>query len=222
MGVTGKRSDDPGMAALLGIGAILFSLLYFITDIIELFQGGFSTSQLVLTFAAEAAIPFLVLGLYSVQRPQIGRLGLVAAAAYAYAFVFFTGTVLYALVNHTSDWEMLQKDLGAWMTIHSALMVVAGVALGVAVARAKVLPRWTGTTLIAGMVLMASTAGLPELIRTLAAGVRDLAFAAMGASVLGGVPLPERPADTAPAQSSAPVRQRQGSHFYVRVDPRPL
>ena len=37
------------MAALLGIGAILFSSLYFITDIMELFQGGFSTLQLALT-----------------------------------------------------------------------------------------------------------------------------------------------------------------------------
>jgi hypothetical protein len=33
-----------------------------------------------------------VIGLYMVQRPQIGRLGQLSAVAYAYGFVFFTGT----------------------------------------------------------------------------------------------------------------------------------
>ena len=182
--MTRKRVDDAGMAALVGITAVLFSALYFISDVIELFQGGFSTLQLALTYAAEAAIPLFVLGLYAVQRPQIGRLGFVGAVTYAYTFVFFASTVVYALVNHTSDWEMLQEELGAWVTIHSVLMVVAGVTLGVAVARAKVMPRWTGITLIAGMVLMAATGGLPDAARTLSAGVRDLAFAAMGVSLL--------------------------------------
>ncbi|MEY2581483.1 MAG: hypothetical protein QOE09_1332 [Ilumatobacteraceae bacterium] len=176
------------MATLVGIAAIVFSALYFISDVIELSQGGFSTLQLALTYAAEAAIPLFVLGLYAVQRPHIGRLGFVGAVTYAYTFVFFTSTVVYALVNHTSDWEILQKDLGAWMTFHSALMVAAGLMLGVAVAQAKVLPRWTGITLIAGMVLMAATSGLPDAARTLSAGVRDLAFAAMGASLLRRVP----------------------------------
>jgi hypothetical protein len=186
------------MAALLGIAAILFSSLYFITDVMELFQGGFSTLQLVLTYVAEAAVPFLMLGLYTAQRPPIGRLGFAAAVTYAYAFVFFSGTVLYALLNQISDWEMLQKEMGAWLTIHSALMVVAGVAFGVAVARAKVLPSWTGTTLIIGMVLMTITSGLSEATRTLSAGVRDLAFAAMGGSLLRGLGVPALKTQRAP------------------------
>ena len=63
-------------------------------------------------------------------------------------------------------------------------MVVAGIAFGVAVARAGVLPRWTGWTLVAGMVLMAVTVAMPDVVRTLSAGVRDLAFAARGVAVL--------------------------------------
>jgi hypothetical protein len=34
------------------------------------------------------------------------------------------------------------------------------------------------------MVLMAVTAAMPDVLRTLSAGVRDLAFAAMGVAVL--------------------------------------
>jgi hypothetical protein len=182
--MTGERNNRGDIAKLIGIAAVAFSALYFVSDLIELIHGGFSTFQLALTYAAEAAIPLFVLGLYAVQRPQIRTLGLIGALAYAYTFVYFTSTVVYALVDHTTDWDALTTHLGAALTVHSVLMVVAGVMFGAAVIRAHVLPRWTGITLIVGMALMAVTAGLPDVTRTLAAGVRDLAFAGMGVSLL--------------------------------------
>ena len=176
--------DTPGVAAIVGIAAIAFSALYFVSDLIELGQGRFSTLQLALTYASEAAIPLFVLGLYAMQRPQIGRLGLIGALGYAYTFVFFTSTVVYALIDHTRDWEALQARFGAWITIHSVMMMLAGLAFGYAVIRAHALSRWSGITLIVGMTLMAVTTSLPDVIRTASAGVRDVAFAGMGASLL--------------------------------------
>ena len=137
-----------------------------------------------MTYAAEAAIPLFVLGLYAAQRPQIGRLGLASAVLYAYTFVYFTSTVVYALVEPTTDWQALERRLGIWITIHSALMIVAGIGFGIAVIRARVLPWWTGAILIAGMFLMVATLSLPAATRTASAGVRDLGFAAMGAVLL--------------------------------------
>ena len=169
---------------MIGVAAVVFSALYFVSDVIELAQGGFSTLQLVLTYLAEATIPFFVLGLAAAQRPQIERFGLVAAVAYAYTFVYFTSTVVLALVERTPDWASLQDRLGTWLTVHSVLMVVAGLTFGVAVVRAKVLSRWTGIALVVGMLLMAITSTAPDAIRTLSAGIRDLAFTAMGASLL--------------------------------------
>jgi len=52
-------------------------------------------------------------------------------------------------------------------------MVIAGIALGVATMRARVLPRWTGGVLVLGMILMTVAAALPEIAQTFAAGVRD-------------------------------------------------
>ncbi|MCU1501499.1 MAG: conserved rane protein of unknown function [Ilumatobacteraceae bacterium] len=182
--MTVRTAGDSVVIKAIGVAAVVFSALYLVSDVIELVQGGFSTPQLVLTYLAEAAIPLFVLGLCAVQRPQIGRLGLVAAVAYAYAFVYFTSTVVFALVERTPDWTALQDRLGTWLTVHSVLMVVAGVMFGVAVVRAGVLSRWTGNALVVGMVLMAATSALPDAVRTLAAGVRDLAFAGMGASLL--------------------------------------
>ncbi|MGX6607087.1 hypothetical protein ACWKSP_33935 [Micromonosporaceae bacterium Da 78-11] len=176
--------DTSGIAVPVGLAAVVFSALYLIFDLMELGQGGFSTPQLLATYAAEAAIPLFVLGLYAVQRPQIGRLGLAGAVAYAYTFMYFTSTVVYALIEQTNDWQALEQRLGVWITIHSVLMIVAGIGFGTAVIRARILPRWTGATLIAGMLLMAVTVSLPAAAQTASAGLRDLAFAAMGAALL--------------------------------------
>ena len=72
------------------------------------------------------------------------RVGLISAIAYAYSYVFFTGTVVYAIVNVTSDYSALTGKLGALMTVYGAIMMFAGIGFGLAVITAGVLPRWTG------------------------------------------------------------------------------
>lgn len=179
-----EREMSSDLAHIVGWTAVVFSGLYFISDVIELRQGGFSTPQLALTLAAEAVIPFFVIGLYVLQRPRIGSLGRAAAVLYAYTFAFFSGTVVFALAEALPDWDALVDRLGLWITLHGIFMVVAGLAFGVAVLRAGVFPRWTALALMAGVVLIAASSPLPDVAQTTAAGVRDLAFAGMGASVL--------------------------------------
>jgi hypothetical protein len=95
-----------------------------------------------------------------------------------------TGTVLLALVDRSPDWDTLVGDLEPWVSVHGLLMVLAGSAFGVAVIRARVLPRWTGMLLIVGVILVAVSSPLPGAAQALCAGVRDLAFAGMGLSLL--------------------------------------
>jgi hypothetical protein len=177
------RDTDPTMR-VVALAAIVFSVVYFASDAIEAAQGGFSAGQLWLTLIAEAAIPVFVVGLALVQRPRLGRLGWAGAATYAYSYVFFTFTVVYALVDGTGDFGALSHDLRPWMFLHGALMVVAGLCFGIGVIRAGVLPRWTAVALIAGVVLVSLAQSLPEGPQLVAAGVRDLGFAGMGAALL--------------------------------------
>jgi hypothetical protein len=167
---------------VIGLLALASSALYFVSDGIEVVQGRFSTGQLWLTLVAEATVPIFVIGLWFVQRPRIARLGAVSAIAYAYSFVFFTGTVVYALVNGTRDFEQLGAALDPAMTIHGAVMVIAGIGFGYAVARARVLPRWTGIALAVGVGLVPLSMGFA--VGLVAIGMRDLAFAGMGAALL--------------------------------------
>ena len=69
----------------------------------ELASGRLYTAQLVVTYLAEASIPFFVLGLNSVQQPRAGWVGLLGAVMYGAAFVGFSATVLYPLVTGTRD-----------------------------------------------------------------------------------------------------------------------
>jgi hypothetical protein len=166
------------------LAAVIFSGIYFLSDVIETIQDGFSGPQLVLTLVGEAAIPLFVMGLYVAQRPEIGRLGLISAIGYAYSFVFFTSTVVYAIVNSTADYSTLTGDMGASMTAHGAIMVIAGVGFGLAVIRAGVLPSWTGVALAAGVVAVAATQIAPSGVQLMAAGIRATAFVGMGCALL--------------------------------------
>jgi len=140
--------------------------------------------QLWLTLAAEAAIPMFVVGLTILYRRRLGRLGLVSAVAYAYSYVVFAWTVVYAMVNHTKDYKTLNDHLGTLMIAHGAIMVLAGLGFGYTMLRTGLLPAWTGLSLMAGVVLVATAQGLPDGPQLVAAGVRDLGFAGMGAALL--------------------------------------
>jgi hypothetical protein len=181
-----KAAPPMWLAMPVSLAAIGFTALYLASDILEVGQGRFSTVRLVLTYIGEAAIPLFVLGLYAAQRPRIGRLGLFGAVAYAYSYVFFTSTVVYAVVAHTPNYEGVTTVFGSWMAIHGLIMLVGGAAFGVAVVRAQVLPRWTGVCLAVGVALVAVASGLPVLARTVAEAVPATAFIGMGSALLRG------------------------------------
>ena len=181
-----RRGELRQLRVLVGTGAMLFSIIYILSDLIELAQGGFSPVQLALTYAAESALPLFVLGIYiyALQRPHIGGLGLIGALGYAYSYVAFTATVVYSFVEHIPDWVALTQRMGTWFLVHGVIMVVAGLCFGLAVLRAGVLPRWTAYTLMTGVCLVAVTVDLPDPVRVAAATVRAAAFVGMGLAIL--------------------------------------
>jgi hypothetical protein len=184
--VDGHTAPDPRLrlARLVGLATIAFTTVYLASDVLETIQGGFTTERLLLTYAGESAIPLFVLGLYAVQRPFIGRLGLLGATAYAYSYVFFTSTVVYAVIDRTANYADLATAFGVWMTLHGCVMVIGGITFGIAVMRAEVFPRWTGICLGAGVCLVAAATGLPTVARTFAEAVVAAAFIGMGATLL--------------------------------------
>jgi hypothetical protein len=175
----GHRSE-----LLVGAAAIFFPLIYLVSDFVEVAQGDFSTFRLTLTYIGEAGFPLFVIGLCALLRDRIPWWGLAGGIAYAYSFIFFTSTVVWALVAHTQSWEVLGTDFGWWMTAHGAVMVVGGMAFGLGIAFGNGLPAWTGYALAAGVVLVAAVSGMGNLERTLAAAVPDVAFIGIGIALI--------------------------------------
>lgn len=175
---------DSDLATVAGVAAVVFPLVYFASEFVEVAQGNFSTARLALAYIGEAGIVFAVLGLYAVQRPRIGRLGLYGALAYAYSFAFFASTVVYALAAGSKNWTAVTNVFGGWLTLHGAIMVAGGIAFGLAVIKTPVLPRWTAVCLMAGVVFVAAAAGMPTAVRAGAAALPQAAFIGMGVMVL--------------------------------------
>lgn len=184
--VSAARDSRFDLRIVVGVAAIVFSAVYLASDLIEVAQGNFSTLRLSLTYVGEAAIPFFVLGLYAVQRPRIGRLGLFGAIAFAYSYVFFASTVVYAIAARTPNWAALGKVFGPWMILHGLIMLVGGICFGLAIVRAGLLPRWTGLSLTAGVVLIVAASGLSNSLRTMAEAVTSSAFIGMGIALVRG------------------------------------
>lgn len=69
---------------------------------------------------------------------------------------------------------------GGWLTRHGAIMVVGGLAFGLAVIKTAVLPRWTAVCLMAGVVFVAAAAGMSAAVRAGAAALPQAAFIGMG------------------------------------------
>lgn len=177
-------SSSSHLSRAVGWAAVLFPAVYFASDILEVVQGDFTTLRLTLTYVGESALPLVLLGLYAVQRPRIGRLGLAGAVAFSYAYVFFTSTVVYALVDGTRDYDEVTRVFGWAMTLHGAVLVAGGLCFGLGVVRARVLFGWTGRCLAVGVILVAAASGSSNVVRTAAAALPDAALIGMGVAVL--------------------------------------
>jgi hypothetical protein len=170
---------------VVAITAIVAPTLHLLSDMLEWSSGGFSRTQLLINYAGFLPMPFLMLGLYSVQRPRIGWLGLIGSIIYGIAFIYFAHTTLYALEESILDYETLWRKLGGIYTFHGGLMVAGGAMFGLASFRAGVLWRGAVGLFVVGILLNLGLAllPLPEILQTLASSVRNLGLIAMGISV---------------------------------------
>ncbi len=172
---------------IIGLATLISPILHILSDLLELFGGGFSSSQLWINYVAFLFIPFYMVGLYAIQRPHVGWMSLTGAIAYGASFIFFAGTTLYALVSTTEDYSTLVEELGSIYTFHGGLMVAGGLLFGASVIQGRVLPRWTGITLILGVSLnlLLRLLALPDLTQIVGSTIRNIAFIGIGITILG-------------------------------------
>ncbi|MEL7538292.1 MAG: hypothetical protein AAFZ58_15450 [Pseudomonadota bacterium] len=182
------RLSNRQLRTLIGIGAIAAPTVHTLTDIAELLSGGFSAPQLWANYVAFSIVPFAVMGLYAMQRPAIGAVGLLGALLYGFSFVFFTHTTLYALAESVADYSSLWSRLGDIYTVHGLVMIIGGLAFGAASYRARVFPGWTSIMFCAGVLvnLFLTVLAVPDVLQTLGSALRNLGLVGMGAHLVFG------------------------------------
>ena len=175
----------PKLRLVIGWIAIISPLLHILSDLLEVFGGGYTASQLWINYLAFLPIPWLMIGLYAFQRPRSSWMSLTGAVFYGTSFVFFAGTTLYALVSKTADYSTLLEELGSIYNFHGVLMVAGGILFGMAVIKAGVLPKWTGWLLILGVSLnlLFRLLAFPDLSQIIGSIVRNIAFVGMGVAI---------------------------------------
>lgn len=173
---------SPSLRRLMGVGAMGAPALHTATDVIEWAQGGFSTWQLWLNYVAFLPMPALMLALYVVQRSRASWWAMAGAMLYGFAFIYFAHTTLFALATQARDYGELWGTLGSAYTVHGGLMVVGGVAFGLATVRARVLPAWAAWLFTLGVVMNVALSLLPVAVlwQTAGSAVRNAGLVGMG------------------------------------------
>lgn len=174
------------IAILIAIGTICASALHQTSDIMEWLSGGFSQSQLSINYAGFVLMPFVIIGLYAVQRPVIGWAGLAGAVLYGISFIYFAHTSLFSLELSVPDYETLWTRLGYVYTFHGVIMIVGGLMFGVASLRASVLSRIGVTIFILGIAvnLLLGLLPVPDVMRITGSSFRNVGLIVIGIELL--------------------------------------
>lgn len=174
------------LRAAVGAVAIAAPALHTATDVAEWYRGGFSPVQLWLNYAAFVPMPWLLLGVYAVQVPRLGAVGLVGALLYGVAFAYFGHTTMYAIAERIPTYEALWNRLGPLYTAHGALMILGGLLFAWAARRAPTLPRFAVAAFAAGLMVNLALAlvAAPEILQTLGTALRNLGLIGIGYALL--------------------------------------
>jgi hypothetical protein len=180
-------TNDHKLIYAIAITTMIAPILHILSDLLELMNGGFSQIQLLINYAGFLPMPFVILGLYTIQRPRIGWLGAIGSLLYSIAFIYFTHTTLYALEESIPNYEILWQKLGYVYTWHGGLMVVGGILFAFDSLRAKILPRVAVLIFLVGIILNLSLTFLPlaDIWQTLGSFVRNLGLIIIGFSLWG-------------------------------------
>jgi hypothetical protein len=176
------------LCRLIGVLTLVASVFHLTSDIIEFIAGGFSRSQLLINYVGFLPVPFVFMGLYAIQHPRIGWLGLAGALLYAVSFIYFIHSTLYALEESIPNYETLWGRLGGAYTFHGGLMVVGGLLFGVASLRARVLGRKWLVLFIAGAAtnLCLSLLPVPETLQIAGSTIRNAGLIGIGFELMLG------------------------------------
>mgnify|MGYP001282616254 CR=1 FL=1 len=169
-----KRSHKITVAALTAF----FFLLYIVTDTIEIYQSGLSSSQMILTYIAMAGISLSLVGLYAVDDAKEGVVRLIGTLLISVSFVYFSGTATYAFAEKSPEYAPLVKKLGSIYLLHGVILIIGTFLFAVTLFKEKSYYFIVSIMLIASSLLSLSAGlfGLTEQLYVVSNFIRNSGF----------------------------------------------
>ena len=155
-----------------------FFLLYILTDTIELFQSGLSSSQMILTYIAMAGISLSLIGLYAAEDTKPGYMRLMGLLLISISFVYFSGTATYAFAEKSPDYAPLVRKLGFIYLLHGVMLIIGTFLFAVTILKEKSFYLIVSIMLIASSLLSFSAGlfGLSEQLYVVSNFIRNSGF----------------------------------------------
>jgi len=150
---------------LSGLGLVLAAVLWIISEILEMIQGGFSPLQLTLTATAFTLLPYGFLGIHRAQAERGGILSFFGAICSGISFIIFSGDAMIEIVLGAREtMKILETVSGKAIFYTGSLLCLVGVIVfGIAIVRARVFPRWTGIVFVVVNLLILLMSLLPPI-----------------------------------------------------------
>lgn len=171
---------------IVALATIAAAGLHLLSDLLEWLNSGFTQAQLLVNYAAFLVMPFVFVGLYSVQRSVVRWYGLLGALLYAVSFIYFAHSTLVALESSILDYPELWTRLGGMYTFHGGLMVLGGTIFGLESLRVRILSRTGVMVFLVGISLnlLFSLLPVPEGLQAVGSAFRNLGLILVGAVIL--------------------------------------
>lgn len=159
--------------------------LYIISDLLEIIFGELFPFQLILTYSSMMLIPFSMMGLGFMDSRNRGVPFFVGIGLIAIAFVYFSGTATFALVEKVYQYEELVRRLGLMYLVHGFILVVGGLCFSVGAFQETHFPRWALSLIFTSSIISFFTGflGLAENFYVLANLLRNAGFFTIGISI---------------------------------------
>ena len=160
--------------------------LYVLSDLLELFYGGLTPIQLIITYVAMLMIPFSMMGLYSMHFRVGGVLLLMGTGLIAISFIYFSGTAIYAFTEKVLDYSVLVEKLGVTYLFHGILLVAGGLIFSLSIFSKRLFSKWVLSLILAASLISLCTGyfQLPERGYVIANFFRNIGFLCIGLSLL--------------------------------------
>lgn len=170
---------------IVGFMTVSAAAAHMASDLLELYNNGFSRFQLWLNYLAFLPMPYLTLGICLCHKKKLRPWAYIGSILYGSSFVYFQHSTLYALELDIREYDVLWQKLGAIYTAYGVVMIAGGLLFGLSILKTGEITRVGSLVFVMGLVLhvLLYLFSSGESLQVIASSLRNIGLIGMGISL---------------------------------------